>query len=110
AYRLIAAASFCWRALERLVTRAFPGSDLGALTRVESLTMQRCFLLAFAAFLAAVSAADAGTKRKPNILVIVSDDQGYADTGFHGCKDIPTPNLDRLAGRGVRFTNGYVSG
>ncbi len=35
---------------------------------------------------------------------------GYADVGFHGCKDIPTPNLDALAASGVRFTSGYVSG
>jgi arylsulfatase A-like enzyme len=47
---------------------------------------------------------------KPNILLIVGDDMGYADVGFHGCKDIPTPNLDALAASGVRFTNGYVSG
>ncbi|MFA5191290.1 MAG: sulfatase-like hydrolase/transferase [Verrucomicrobiia bacterium] len=52
-----------------------------------------------------VSAAD-----RPNILLIVGDDMGYADVGFHGCKDIPTPNLDALAAAGVRFTNGYVSG
>ncbi|MGV3485975.1 MAG: sulfatase-like hydrolase/transferase [Planctomycetaceae bacterium] len=47
---------------------------------------------------------------KPNILFIVGDDLGYADVGFHGCKDIPTPNLDALAAAGVRFSNGYVSG
>ncbi|MBI5685052.1 MAG: sulfatase-like hydrolase/transferase [Verrucomicrobia bacterium] len=47
---------------------------------------------------------------KPNILLIVGDDMGYADVGFHGCKDIPTPNLDALAAAGVRFTHGYVSG
>ncbi|MFA7005083.1 MAG: sulfatase-like hydrolase/transferase, partial [Verrucomicrobiia bacterium] len=47
---------------------------------------------------------------KPNILLIVVDDMGYSDVGFHGCKDIPTPNLDALAASGVRFTNGYVSG
>ncbi|MCX6898084.1 MAG: sulfatase-like hydrolase/transferase [Verrucomicrobia bacterium] len=47
---------------------------------------------------------------KPNILLIVGDDMGYSDVGFHGCKDIPTPNLDALAASGVRFTNGYVSG
>lgn len=46
----------------------------------------------------------------PNILFIVGDDMGYADVGFHGCKDIPTPHLDALARNGVRFTNGYVSG
>lgn len=47
---------------------------------------------------------------KPNILIIVGDDMGYADVGFHGCKDIPTPNLDALAAAGVRFSNGYVTG
>ncbi len=55
---------------------------------------------------AAVTAAD----KKPNVIVIVGDDMGYADVGFHGCKDIPTPHLDALAKSGVRFTNGYVSG
>ena len=54
-------------------------------------------------------AAENSTKR-PNILVIVGDDMGYADVGFHGCKDISTPNLDALAASGARFTNGYVSG
>src|SRR4051794_35916003 len=47
---------------------------------------------------------------RPNILFIVGDDMGYHDEGFHGCKDIPTPNLDALAASGVNFTNGYVSG
>jgi arylsulfatase A-like enzyme len=47
---------------------------------------------------------------RPNILIIVGDDMGYADVGCHGCKDIPTPHLDALAASGVRFTNGYVTG
>jgi arylsulfatase A-like enzyme len=47
--------------------------------------------------------------RKPNILVIVSDDQGYADVGFNGGKAVPTPHLDALAASGVRCTSGYVS-
>lgn len=47
---------------------------------------------------------------RPNILLIVGDDMGFADVGFHGCRDIPTPNLDALAASGVRFTSGYVSG
>ena len=55
-------------------------------------------------------AAIAAEARKPNILIILSDDHGYADVGFHGCRDIPTPNLDSLARSGVRFSNGYVSG
>src|SRR5437763_1167839 len=48
-------------------------------------------------------------RQKPNILFIVGDDFGYADVGFHHCKDIPTPNLDALAKSGVHFTSGYVS-
>src|SRR5687768_6470506 len=47
--------------------------------------------------------------KKPNIIVIVADDLGYADLGCQGCKDIPTPNIDSLGRNGVRCTNGYVS-
>ena len=46
--------------------------------------------------------------RQPNIILIVSDDAGYADFGFQGSKVIPTPNLDRLAASGIRFTNAYA--
>ncbi|QEL16431.1 sulfatase [Limnoglobus roseus] len=59
---------------------------------------------------AAVAPPVGATDRKPNVVVIVADDLGYADVGFHGCKDIPTPHLDALAKSGVRFTSGYVSG
>ncbi len=47
--------------------------------------------------------------RKPNIVLIVADDLGYAELGVQGVKDIPTPNIDSIAKNGVRFTNGYVS-
>ena len=63
----------------------------------------------FASLCLLASHAITATPAKPNILFIVGDDMGYADVGFHGCKDIPTPNLDVLAPPGVRFTNGYVS-
>ena len=55
------------------------------------------------------SVAVAAEVRRPNVLLIVSDDQGYADAGFQGSKEIPTPHLDRLAKSGVRFTSGYVT-
>ncbi len=47
--------------------------------------------------------------RPPNLVIVLTDDQGYADVGFNGCKDIRTPNLDRLAKEGVRFTNAYAT-
>jgi arylsulfatase A-like enzyme len=67
-------------------------------------------LVAVLAALALPSAAAAQEAKRPNVIVIVSDDQGYADVGVYGCKDIPTPNFDSLAKNGVRCTNGYVSG
>jgi arylsulfatase A-like enzyme len=46
---------------------------------------------------------------RPNILLIVSDDQGWPDLGCIGLKPIQTPNLDRVAKEGVRLTNYYVT-
>ncbi len=46
---------------------------------------------------------------KPNIIIILVDDAGYADFGFMGCKDLQTPNIDKLAAQSVRFTDGHVS-
>src|SRR5262245_6378836 len=73
----------------------------------------RTFLFLSAAALAGwlsapALAADSG-KRPPNVIVILADALAYADVGFQGCKDIPTPNLDALAKGGVRCTSGYVS-
>jgi arylsulfatase A-like enzyme len=62
--------------------------------------------------LAGASALAAGTPpaRKPNIIVIFTDDQGYADLGVQGIvKDIKTPNIDALCNAGVRCTAGYIT-
>jgi len=45
----------------------------------------------------------------PNLIILFSDDAGYADFGFHGSELIRTPNLDQLAASGAHFTNGYVT-
>ncbi len=67
-------------------------------------------LLAFAALVFTAFGLGAAEPKQPNVVVIVGDDMGYADVGFHGGKEIPTPHLDALAKSGVRFTSGYVSG
>jgi arylsulfatase A len=46
--------------------------------------------------------------RRPNIVVILADDFGYGGLGAYGQKVLKTPNLDRLAGEGIRFTQGYA--
>jgi arylsulfatase A-like enzyme len=46
---------------------------------------------------------------KPNIIIILLDDAGYADFGFMGSKDLHTPNIDKLAAQSVRFTDAHVS-
>ena len=53
--------------------------------------------------------ASAASAAKPNVVLIVSDDQGYPDLGCIGTKPIQTPNLDRLASEGVRATSFYVT-
>lgn len=46
---------------------------------------------------------------QPNIIVIMADDLGYGDVGCNGATQLPTPHIDRLAARGLRFTQGYCS-
>jgi arylsulfatase A-like enzyme len=56
------------------------------------------------------SGQTSGTARRPNIVLIVADDLGYGELTVQGFeKDIPTPHIDAIAKRGVRFTQGYVS-
>jgi arylsulfatase A-like enzyme len=63
-------------------------------------------MVAVAVLLSGVAPAHAA---RPNVVLIVSDDQGYADLGCYGGRQIQTPHLDRLAREGVRATNFYVT-
>jgi arylsulfatase A-like enzyme len=65
-------------------------------------------LLAGLALLPVASAPSRAADAKPNIVYIVADDLGWKDVGFNGCTDIKTPNLDKLAETGAKFTQFYV--
>jgi len=67
-------------------------------------------LMAILAAVLATAPALTAELRRPNVVLIVADDLGYGDLGCQGCRDIKTPNIDRLATRGVRFTNFYANG
>lgn len=58
---------------------------------------------------AACAAADAPSRR-PNVIFILADDLGYTDLGCYGSRYYETPNIDRLAKEGMRFTDGYACG
>jgi len=55
------------------------------------------------------TAISASAADKPNIIIFLADDLGYADIGVNGCQDIPTPHVDSIAKNGVRFTDGYAA-
>ncbi len=57
--------------------------------------------------LASASAAQDKSARRPNVIVLYADDLGYGDLGCYGHPTIRTPNLDRMAGEGMRFTSFY---
>ena len=54
-------------------------------------------------------AAEPHPVAKPNIIVILADDLGYGDVSCNGATALKTPNIDRLASAGLRFTHGYCS-
>src|SRR5262245_7432925 len=66
------------------------------------------FLLAIACIGWFAPSGDCQTKR-PNILIVLSDDHSSAHVGCYGNADIRTPNLDRFAGEGMRFKRAYVT-
>jgi arylsulfatase A-like enzyme len=67
-------------------------------------------LLSASQFSSAAAQPDAPAKAKPNVVLILMDNIGYGDIGSYGVKDARTPNLDRLAREGLRFTDAYANG
>jgi arylsulfatase len=81
---------------------------------MKDLRSRRNFLKRLAATGLALSAglvagSCSRSETSPNIVIIFTDDQGYADVGVYGATGYSTPHLDRLASDGMRFTDFYVS-
>ena len=68
-----------------------------------------CALLVFLLGAAGIATAQAAAQR-PNIVFILADDLGYTDVACYGSKYYETPNIDRMAANGIRFTSGYTCG
>lgn len=73
---------------------------------IPTLLMAACQIAPLAT---AVAAESVSPVQRPNVVVILSDDLGYADLGFTGAKDVSTPNMDALAREGVYCTDAYVT-
>ena len=58
---------------------------------------------------ASVAAVAPGAEPKPNVIVILADDVGFGDLGCYGATRVKTPNLDKLAAAGIRFTDGHAA-
>ncbi|HUY87926.1 MAG TPA: sulfatase-like hydrolase/transferase [Pirellulales bacterium] len=71
--------------------------------------MIRLFALALLLFGAACSTSPAAETPRPNVLVVFVDDLGWGDVACYGGAGVPTPNLDRLAAEGTRFTQFYTA-
>lgn len=82
---------------------AKPGSDQPVFpANTQAVTAKRQIL-------GRISTVTGRSQRPPNVVLILADDLGYADTSLYGSKTIPTPYIDALAAAGVKFTDAYVT-
>ena len=77
--------------------------------QLHALLVFACFLVSSGAVLQTTHAADPAFGKQPNIILIITDDQGYYDLSCHGNPHLATPNLDKLHAQSLRFTRFQVS-
>jgi arylsulfatase A-like enzyme len=93
--------------MTRITAEANVREWLAAARRIAWLGMTRLWLIAHV--LAGGPAAEAAAPGRPNVIVIMTDDQGYGDFTCHGNPVLETPHLDRLAAESLRFTNFHAT-
>lgn len=71
---------------------------------IQTIGLKWIAMLGFSLFFISVQAQE-----KPNIIFILADDLGYGDLGCYGATDIQTPNIDKLAESGIKFTRAYAN-
>jgi arylsulfatase A-like enzyme len=71
--------------------------------------MRSLFHVLAVVVLCAISASHAAPARQPNVVIVVTDDQGYGDFGAHGNPVLKTPHLDRMHAESIRLTDFHVS-
>jgi arylsulfatase A-like enzyme len=100
-------ACFFLKSAWQAVCRPF-WDQFGRLSTLRSGSLRSALAALLLAPLAALHAADA-PKQKPNILLILTDDQGYGDFSIHGNTHLQTPHIDKLGAESVRFDRFYVN-
>lgn len=86
-----------------------PSHNVLRLSRTLRFTWLGCAALVFCLHLLLDATAHAAQDGQPNLVLIFADDQGYQDIGCFGSPNIKTPNLDRMAKQGMKFTDFYVA-
>lgn len=76
---------------------------------MRSITALSASIACLTFFVGSTALAQEKPKRPPNVIIVYVDDMGYGDLGCFGNKKIKTPNLDKMAKQGTRFTSFYVS-
>ena len=78
--------------------------------RINSLPMKRILTIFHLGLLLAFADAEAAEPRanRPNVVILLTDDQGTLDVNCYGSRDLMTPNMDRISASGLRFTQAYA--